>query len=197
MFLVLRRLIGWTVDSVSKDTNYCNRTRTDDLEASSLSTLIMLMKFNEFSFILQYRPFFIISLIPTLAAFATVPFRLLYANDFCYDCQINTVWGSKGNYRFPWCHLWKEKHLFFAWHSHWCLNELGLFSVKVCYPRIAKFVMGVKGKSWPDDTKHLLMFLQPCPDVFWFPVLSEKACDELVNEMENYGSWSGGKHKVR
>uniref|UniRef100_A0A8C2PXI8 procollagen-lysine 5-dioxygenase n=1 Tax=Cyprinus carpio TaxID=7962 RepID=A0A8C2PXI8_CYPCA len=36
---------------------------------------------------------------------------------------------------------------------------------------------------------------QPCPDVFWFPVLSEKACDELVNEMENYGSWSGGKHK--
>uniref|UniRef100_A0A673ING6 procollagen-lysine 5-dioxygenase n=1 Tax=Sinocyclocheilus rhinocerous TaxID=307959 RepID=A0A673ING6_9TELE len=36
---------------------------------------------------------------------------------------------------------------------------------------------------------------QPCPDVFWFPVLSEKACDELVNEMENHGSWSGGKYK--
>uniref|UniRef100_A0A673N6V5 procollagen-lysine 5-dioxygenase n=1 Tax=Sinocyclocheilus rhinocerous TaxID=307959 RepID=A0A673N6V5_9TELE len=36
---------------------------------------------------------------------------------------------------------------------------------------------------------------QPCPDVFWFPVLSEKACDELVEEMENYGSWSGGRHK--
>uniref|UniRef100_A0A8C2GPE9 procollagen-lysine 5-dioxygenase n=1 Tax=Cyprinus carpio TaxID=7962 RepID=A0A8C2GPE9_CYPCA len=31
---------------------------------------------------------------------------------------------------------------------------------------------------------------QPCPDVFWFPVLSEKACDELVEEMENHGSWS-------
>uniref|UniRef100_A0A8C2GPC7 procollagen-lysine 5-dioxygenase n=1 Tax=Cyprinus carpio TaxID=7962 RepID=A0A8C2GPC7_CYPCA len=37
---------------------------------------------------------------------------------------------------------------------------------------------------------------QPCPDVFWFPVLSEKACDELVEEMENHGSWSGGKHEM-
>ncbi|XP_064188367.1 procollagen-lysine,2-oxoglutarate 5-dioxygenase 2 isoform X1 [Anguilla rostrata] len=36
---------------------------------------------------------------------------------------------------------------------------------------------------------------QPCPDVFWFPVLSEKACDEMVEEMENYGVWSGGKHQ--
>lgn len=37
---------------------------------------------------------------------------------------------------------------------------------------------------------------QPCPDVFWFPVLSERACDELVEEMEHYGKWSGGKHHV-
>ncbi|XP_043926047.1 procollagen-lysine,2-oxoglutarate 5-dioxygenase 2-like isoform X2 [Protopterus annectens] len=35
---------------------------------------------------------------------------------------------------------------------------------------------------------------QPCPDVFWFPILSEKACDELVEEMEHYGQWSGGKY---
>ncbi|CAL8319754.1 unnamed protein product [Boreogadus saida] len=35
---------------------------------------------------------------------------------------------------------------------------------------------------------------QPCPDVFWFPVLSQTACDEIVEEMENYGSWSGGRH---
>uniref|UniRef100_A0A8D0DWG2 procollagen-lysine 5-dioxygenase n=1 Tax=Salvator merianae TaxID=96440 RepID=A0A8D0DWG2_SALMN len=35
---------------------------------------------------------------------------------------------------------------------------------------------------------------QPCPDVFWFPIFSETACDELVQEMENYGQWSGGKH---
>lgn len=36
---------------------------------------------------------------------------------------------------------------------------------------------------------------EPCPDVFWFPVFTETACDELVQEMEHYGSWSGGKHE--
>uniref|UniRef100_A0A671XLN7 procollagen-lysine 5-dioxygenase n=1 Tax=Sparus aurata TaxID=8175 RepID=A0A671XLN7_SPAAU len=36
---------------------------------------------------------------------------------------------------------------------------------------------------------------EPCPDVFWFPVFSEKACDEIVGEMEHYGSWSGGRHE--
>ncbi|XP_075058020.1 procollagen-lysine,2-oxoglutarate 5-dioxygenase 2 isoform X2 [Mixophyes fleayi] len=35
---------------------------------------------------------------------------------------------------------------------------------------------------------------QPCPDVFWFPVFSEQACDELVEEMEHNGQWSGSKH---
>ncbi|KAG7254731.1 hypothetical protein CRUP_031403, partial [Coryphaenoides rupestris] len=42
-------------------------------------------------------------------------------------------------------------------------------------------------------TENLLE--QPCPDVFWFPVLSEEACDEIVEEMERYGSWSGGRHE--
>uniref|UniRef100_A0A674NNP7 procollagen-lysine 5-dioxygenase n=1 Tax=Takifugu rubripes TaxID=31033 RepID=A0A674NNP7_TAKRU len=36
---------------------------------------------------------------------------------------------------------------------------------------------------------------EPCPDVFWFPVFTQKACDEIVEEMEHYGSWSGGKHE--
>ncbi|XP_051970452.1 procollagen-lysine,2-oxoglutarate 5-dioxygenase 2-like isoform X2 [Xyrauchen texanus] len=44
-------------------------------------------------------------------------------------------------------------------------------------------------------TENLLE--QPCTDVFWFPVFSEKACDELVEEMENFGTWSGGKHEDR
>jgi len=34
----------------------------------------------------------------------------------------------------------------------------------------------------------------PCPDVFWFPVLTERFCDELVAEMENFGSWSDGSN---
>ncbi|XP_062377218.1 procollagen-lysine,2-oxoglutarate 5-dioxygenase 2 isoform X2 [Sardina pilchardus] len=36
---------------------------------------------------------------------------------------------------------------------------------------------------------------QPCPDVFWFPVFSDLLCDELVEELESFGSWSGGKHE--
>lgn len=38
---------------------------------------------------------------------------------------------------------------------------------------------------------------QPCPDVYWFPLLSDQMCDELVEEMELYGQWSGGRHEVR
>lgn len=38
---------------------------------------------------------------------------------------------------------------------------------------------------------------QPCPDVYWFPLLSEQMCDELVEETEHYGQWSGGRHEVR
>lgn len=35
---------------------------------------------------------------------------------------------------------------------------------------------------------------QPCPDVYWFPAFSERMCDELVETMEDFGQWSGGKH---
>ncbi|KAK7884466.1 hypothetical protein WMY93_027589 [Mugilogobius chulae] len=33
---------------------------------------------------------------------------------------------------------------------------------------------------------------RPCPDVYWFPVFSETACDHIVEEMETFGKWSGG-----
>uniref|UniRef100_A0A8C7ATW8 Procollagen-lysine,2-oxoglutarate 5-dioxygenase 1 n=1 Tax=Neovison vison TaxID=452646 RepID=A0A8C7ATW8_NEOVI len=36
---------------------------------------------------------------------------------------------------------------------------------------------------------------QPCPDVYWFPIFTEAACDELVEEMEHYGQWSLGDNK--
>lgn len=35
----------------------------------------------------------------------------------------------------------------------------------------------------------------PCPDVYWFPVFSDVACDHLVEEMEHFGQWSGGRNK--
>ncbi|XP_040918271.1 procollagen-lysine,2-oxoglutarate 5-dioxygenase 1 isoform X2 [Toxotes jaculatrix] len=32
----------------------------------------------------------------------------------------------------------------------------------------------------------------PCPDVYWFPIFSNVACNHLVEEMEHFGKWSGG-----
>uniref|UniRef100_A0A671XQD3 Procollagen-lysine,2-oxoglutarate 5-dioxygenase 1 n=1 Tax=Sparus aurata TaxID=8175 RepID=A0A671XQD3_SPAAU len=37
--------------------------------------------------------------------------------------------------------------------------------------------------------------VSPCPDVYWFPVFSDVACDHLVEEMEHFGQWSGGRNK--
>ncbi|ESO01389.1 hypothetical protein HELRODRAFT_81988, partial [Helobdella robusta] len=38
-------------------------------------------------------------------------------------------------------------------------------------------------------------YQSPCPDVFWFPIVTEKFCDELVGEMEHFGDWSSGKNE--
>ncbi|NP_001088279.1 procollagen-lysine, 2-oxoglutarate 5-dioxygenase 1 L homeolog precursor [Xenopus laevis] len=35
----------------------------------------------------------------------------------------------------------------------------------------------------------------PCPDVYWFPLFTETTCNEIVEEMENFGKWSGGGNK--
>ena len=37
---------------------------------------------------------------------------------------------------------------------------------------------------------------QPCPDVYWFPMVTDRFADDLVREMENYGQWSTGSHEV-
>lgn len=34
--------------------------------------------------------------------------------------------------------------------------------------------------------------LEPCPDVFWFPIVTERFCREFIEIMENYGQWSDG-----
>jgi procollagen-lysine,2-oxoglutarate 5-dioxygenase len=35
---------------------------------------------------------------------------------------------------------------------------------------------------------------QPCPDVYWFPVVSPIFCKHLIEIMENFGQWSAGKN---
>ena len=37
---------------------------------------------------------------------------------------------------------------------------------------------------------------EPCTDVFWFPLFSPEFCLELIDEVEHFGLWSGGKHDV-
>ncbi|XP_066546669.1 procollagen-lysine,2-oxoglutarate 5-dioxygenase 1 isoform X2 [Amia ocellicauda] len=34
----------------------------------------------------------------------------------------------------------------------------------------------------------------PCPDVYWFPIMTDVGCNHLVEEMENFGQWSGGSN---
>ncbi|XP_029435184.1 procollagen-lysine,2-oxoglutarate 5-dioxygenase 1 isoform X2 [Rhinatrema bivittatum] len=55
-------------------------------------------------------------------------------------------------------------------------------------------------KDWEDKYIHenYTMILHgrlletPCPDVYWFPIFTEAACDELIEEMEHFGQWSSG-----
>ena len=39
--------------------------------------------------------------------------------------------------------------------------------------------------------------LQPCPDVYWFPIVNERFTKELIDIMEAYGKWSDGSNHVR
>ncbi|EPY87143.1 procollagen-lysine,2-oxoglutarate 5-dioxygenase 2 precursor [Camelus ferus] len=84
-------------------------------------------------------------------------------------------------------------------------NRVGIWNV----PYMANVYL-IKGKTLRSEMNERNYFVRdkldpdmalcrnaremPCPDVFWFPIFSEKACDELVEEMEHYGQWSGGKH---
>ncbi|XP_063229636.1 procollagen-lysine,2-oxoglutarate 5-dioxygenase isoform X3 [Bacillus rossius redtenbacheri] len=36
---------------------------------------------------------------------------------------------------------------------------------------------------------------QPCPDVYWFPIVTSRFCKEFIEIMEDYGQWSDGTNK--
>lgn len=47
----------------------------------------------------------------------------------------------------------------------------------------------------PDYASQLLpdaVHRQPCPDVYWFAMVTERFCDDLVAIMEAFGKWSDG-----
>ncbi|KAJ0183831.1 hypothetical protein K1T71_000254 [Dendrolimus kikuchii] len=44
--------------------------------------------------------------------------------------------------------------------------------------------------NYDEDRKHLM----PCPDVYWFPLMSKRFCVEWIEIMETYGQWSDGSN---
>lgn len=34
--------------------------------------------------------------------------------------------------------------------------------------------------------------IEPCPDVYWFPIGTEQFCDDMIAIMEGFGQWSDG-----
>lgn len=52
----------------------------------------------------------------------------------------------------------------------------------------------------PDYFKSLesnTTFQEPCPDVFWFPVVTKQFTEDLVYVMEKFNRWSGSSHHVK
>ncbi|KAJ8973615.1 hypothetical protein NQ317_003245 [Molorchus minor] len=49
-------------------------------------------------------------------------------------------------------------------------------------------------KDYKDAIKPETADRQPCPDVYWWPIATEKFCQALINIMESYGKWSSGNN---
>lgn len=46
--------------------------------------------------------------------------------------------------------------------------------------------------DYPDLLKPNVTHKQPCPDVYWFPIVTERFCQDLIAIMEHFGRWSDG-----
>ena len=88
----------------------------------------------------------------------------------------------------------------------WGKPNKRLSQLRWCYPAVSVFWGGFFLQEFVEESiglslKRLIViciiyYFQPCPDVFWFAVFTTQYCNELVEEMENFGQWSGGKNKV-
>uniref|UniRef100_A0A1A9W4M0 procollagen-lysine 5-dioxygenase n=1 Tax=Glossina brevipalpis TaxID=37001 RepID=A0A1A9W4M0_9MUSC len=63
-----------------------------------------------------------------------------------------------------------------------------LFSNKLDW--IEKYIHPNYTKQLEDDYDYI----QPCSDVYWFHVVTDAFCDDLVAIMENFGRWSDGSN---
>jgi len=51
-------------------------------------------------------------------------------------------------------------------------------------------------KNYSQSLEENAVIAQPCTDVYWFPIVSDRFADELVEEMEHFGKWSDGTNQV-
>ena len=51
-------------------------------------------------------------------------------------------------------------------------------------------------ENYSQSLEENAVLQQPCPDVYWFPIVTERFADELVAEMEHFGKWSDGSNNV-
>lgn len=50
-------------------------------------------------------------------------------------------------------------------------------------------------ENWSKVLEDDYIIEQPCPDVYWYPMISETFANELVEEMEHFGKWSTGNNE--
>ncbi|CAG7817239.1 unnamed protein product, partial [Allacma fusca] len=48
--------------------------------------------------------------------------------------------------------------------------------------------------NWSQALNPNSTLLEPCPDVFWFPIVTPRFCEELIAEAEGFGRWSDGSN---
>ena len=51
--------------------------------------------------------------------------------------------------------------------------------------------------NYSDNLKENYKPLEPCLDVFWYPIISPRFAKEMIEEMEAYGKWADGSIEVR
>lgn len=49
-------------------------------------------------------------------------------------------------------------------------------------------------QEYLDHLRPNRTYKQPCPDVYWFPIGTDRFCDDLVAIVEGYGKWSDGSN---
>lgn len=60
------------------------------------------------------------------------------------------------------------------------------------------FVQFVKLLNFRKNSITIYLYLfQPCPDVYWMPIVSPRFCKDLIEIMEAFGKWSDGTNKVK